>query len=484
LSRSRGITVKNLDSEEEVKMKNKDSHPFGDLLARLLSRKHGLSQNKLAEGIGVDPAIISKMCHGERLVSSKARERILNIICWLRDQGVLGLLDEADELLERAGHARLQEDKPEESLLAKSLKIPARTRDVFVEEDTLITMPALLPHQPRITRRDLLIASLGMVVGAAGSAVTTVSIMNTSDGEQHDTRTTSEAGSRLVKVFRGHTYHVNAVVIHSNSDLIASGSGDKRAIIWDRRKGSLISEFSHDKWVGTVALTSRHLATSGGGGMIYVWDHVAQMRVANMPAHKGACRTIALSPDESWLVSGGEDGKICAWEFPSLKRLFVYEGHASEVRRLAISPDGRWLASVDAEGNVYLWNLNEHSFTSIYTNSDQLGRSIAYSRDGKTIAATFGTGQVMVWDIANDMLKWHIPDAHTGNAIGVTFHPQKPLLVTSGQDCLIKVWDLETKKLAITIAGHSESVSCVVFSTDGSWLVSCGRDETVRLWAF
>jgi len=34
-----------------------NSHPFGDLITQYLSRKHGLSQNKLAEGILQDPAV-------------------------------------------------------------------------------------------------------------------------------------------------------------------------------------------------------------------------------------------------------------------------------------------------------------------------------------------------------------------------------------------------------------------------------------------
>ena len=43
------------------------SHPFGDLLAQSLHRKHSLSQSKLVEGILQDPSIIGKMGKGERV---------------------------------------------------------------------------------------------------------------------------------------------------------------------------------------------------------------------------------------------------------------------------------------------------------------------------------------------------------------------------------------------------------------------------------
>ena len=51
------------------------SHPFGDLLAQHLHRKHGLSQAKLAAGILQPPSIIWEMCKGNRLTGAQAREQ-------------------------------------------------------------------------------------------------------------------------------------------------------------------------------------------------------------------------------------------------------------------------------------------------------------------------------------------------------------------------------------------------------------------------
>jgi len=51
------------------------SHPFGDLVTKHLHRKHGLSQNKLADALHLDPAIITDMCHGRRLTGKTARPR-------------------------------------------------------------------------------------------------------------------------------------------------------------------------------------------------------------------------------------------------------------------------------------------------------------------------------------------------------------------------------------------------------------------------
>ena len=83
------------------------SHPFGDRITQHLSRKHGLSQSKLAAGIDQDPAVISAMCNGRRLTGPHARERVRAIIGWFHDQSVLDSLAEANALLKAAGMSRL-----------------------------------------------------------------------------------------------------------------------------------------------------------------------------------------------------------------------------------------------------------------------------------------------------------------------------------------------------------------------------------------
>jgi len=90
------------------------SHPFGDLLKQHLNRRQGLSQNKLAAGIDVDPAVISDMSHGRRLSGPSARARVLAMIRWLHAQGVLSTEEEATALLEAAGMAKLNTHLPNE----------------------------------------------------------------------------------------------------------------------------------------------------------------------------------------------------------------------------------------------------------------------------------------------------------------------------------------------------------------------------------
>ncbi|MEZ4861090.1 MAG: hypothetical protein R3C14_07285 [Caldilineaceae bacterium] len=91
-------------------MRTKKSHPFGNLIRHYLQQGH-FTQNDLADGVEVDPTVIARMCGGERLTD---RSRILAIIRWFYQQGLICHEQEATALLEAAGHARLNAIEPNE----------------------------------------------------------------------------------------------------------------------------------------------------------------------------------------------------------------------------------------------------------------------------------------------------------------------------------------------------------------------------------
>ncbi|KAF9246337.1 quinon protein alcohol dehydrogenase-like superfamily [Melanogaster broomeanus] len=64
--------------------------------------------------------------------------------------------------------------------------------------------------------------------------------------------------------------------------------------------------------------------------------------------------------------------------------------------------------------------------------------------------------------------------AHRGSETG--------LLVSSGSDCRIVIWDLQKFKLVKVLRDHQDSVLCV--RTDAGRLVSCSKDRTIRSYAF
>lgn len=97
-------------------------HAFGHLLKQLRSRIPGLTQARLAELAGYDPAVITRMAKGQQdLIGPQTRARVLRVIQALDEVGALHDVTEANALLTAANLSPLIEARAGEAALMERL---------------------------------------------------------------------------------------------------------------------------------------------------------------------------------------------------------------------------------------------------------------------------------------------------------------------------------------------------------------------------
>ena len=71
---------------------------------------------------------------------------------------------------------------------------------------------------------------------------------------------------------------------------------------------------------------------------------------------------------------------------------------------------------------------------------------------------------------------------HSGMIAAVAFHPDGKTLASAGYDQTIKLWDVVTGELRLTLAGHTANIIALAFSPDGDTLISADDIGAVKLW--
>jgi pleiotropic regulator 1 len=108
-------------------------------------------------------------------------------------------------------------------------------------------------------------------------------------------------------------------------------------------------------------------------------------------------------------------------------------------------------------------------------------RSIAVDPSNEWFATGSGDRTVKIWDLASGTLKLTLT-GHIEAIRGLAISDRHPYLFSAGEDKMIKCWDLEYNKVIRQYHGHLSAVYSLALHPTIDVLVTGGRDSTARVW--
>ncbi|KAF1741974.1 hypothetical protein MXB_1468 [Myxobolus squamalis] len=97
----------------------------------------------------------------------------------------------------------------------------------------------------------------------------------------------------------------------------------------------------------------------------------------------------------------------------------------------------------------------------------------------------FATGScdrmIKIWDLASGTLKLSLT-GHISTVRGLAASPTHPYLFSCGEDKTIKCWDLEQNKAIRHYHGHLHAIYCIAQHPTIDVIMTGSRDGTIRVW--
>jgi len=168
-------------------------------------------------------------------------------------------------------------------------------------------------------------------------------------------------------------------------------------------------------------------------------------------------------------------------------RIMGADSHASCA---AFSPNGQFLVSGSQDGFIEVWDFDtgkllkdlKYQADGELMMHDNPVTCLAFSRDSELLASGSRDGKMKIWTLFTGDKRCQFDGAHTDAITWVEFSKDGTQVLSCSLDTTIRIHGLRSKRMLKEFKGHKSFVNRAVYNHDATQIISCSSDGTVKLW--
>jgi WD40 repeat protein len=298
------------------------------------------------------------------------------------------------------------------------------------------------------------------------------------------------------QVLLGHAGGIPCLAFNQDSSLLASGSKDRTAGLWDSASGRLLKTFEVAGPVQSVAFSAngRQLAVGFWGkkdpGGIQVLDVRTRRVLVSAEDDVGQINSLAFfEHDGKQYLAGCGDSGFSTWILeadPSKPggRVLKPTRHKKAERCLflAVSPDQRWIAWVRDGKDIALWDIQDSQARELNTPAMNQGwHGLAFYPDGRLTFVSH-TLAVEIWDVEGKRPSSQLGAADQFHAPHIALSKDGSRFAGLLQPDVVSVWSTSDRKMLYSFRPEQSDIWSLAWSHDGNRLAVGLADGGLVVW--
>jgi toxoflavin biosynthesis protein ToxC len=219
------------------------------------------------------------------------------------------------------------------------------------------------------------------------------------------------------------------------------------------------------------------LATGSYDGTAIIWDPEGWVVLTTL-FHTRLVNGVRWSPDGKSLATACADGHCRVWNAALGKLVAVFSRHTDDVNTVAWSGNGAQLVTVSEDGTGRIWDLTEQTMAPAVFSHDDHCMSADWNPHSAVIATCGEDASIRLWSaIGEPIAKWK----QNGDLEMVRWNTNGDRLAASCDDGTVKIYDDEGNEHQTLKVGGA--VKSVAWKESGTLLAMGSYDGTVSVWA-
>ncbi len=293
-----------------------------------------------------------------------------------------------------------------------------------------------------------------------------------------------DAGKEI-RALEGHAGEVTSVAFGPN-DTAVSGGNDVTVRRWDLVTGDEIDPMpGQGGRVTALAFTPAgdRLVTGGTDALLRVWDlRRGVERGGPIRDFAGVPVALDVAADGRRAVVIGDDSRALLVDLEERAGLELLDDHdwGKVLVDARFAPDGETLITAGTDRTVKHWRPAEQKVSTFRGHEAPLAGAVFIAAD--RIATVDVAGWVRIWTLTGDVAERAVQIVTGEEITAVTATPEGHLVLAARSGALW-TWDpLDGGAAVKPLGNHRLHVWSLDVSPDGRLLISTGLDRTVRLW--